>query len=260
MYALITPVILTFNEAPNIARTLERLSWAREVVVVDSFSSDETVEIALRFPNVRLTQRRFDTHAQQWNFAIRDTGITTPWVLALDADYLLTAGLLEELRTLDPKQEVSGYRARFVYCIEGQALRGTVYTPVTVLYRRELAEYKQDGHTQRVLLTGTIGELRNPILHDDRKPLESWLLAQQRYMRLEAEKLRHAVSDRLNWPDRLRRMRVVAPFVMLVYCLIVKLAILDGRAGWFYAFQRFVAESILSLYLLRGDVLGNKDG
>jgi hypothetical protein len=62
----ITPLILTYNEAANIGRTLERLAWAREIVVVDSFSDDETVEIASSFANVRVIQRVFDCHRSQW--------------------------------------------------------------------------------------------------------------------------------------------------------------------------------------------------
>ena len=83
MIQQVTPLILTFNEAPNIARTLDRLSWAGDVVVVDSFSTDETGAILARFPNVRVFQRAFDTHAQQWNFALGETGIATPWIVAL---------------------------------------------------------------------------------------------------------------------------------------------------------------------------------
>ena len=66
----ITPVILTFNEEANIGRTLERLNWARDIVVVDSFSTDATVSIASRNNRVRVFQRVFDSHALQWNFAI----------------------------------------------------------------------------------------------------------------------------------------------------------------------------------------------
>jgi glycosyltransferase involved in cell wall biosynthesis len=65
----ITPVILTYNEAANIGRSLERLTWAREVVVVDSGSTDDTLAIVARFPNARVVKRPFDTHAQQWRFA-----------------------------------------------------------------------------------------------------------------------------------------------------------------------------------------------
>src|SRR5690348_1584101 len=102
MLAHITPVILTYNEAPNIGRTLEALRWASAVVVVDSGSSDATTAIARRFPNVRIFERPFDDHATQWNFGISETGIATPWILALDADYVVPPELAEELRALEP--------------------------------------------------------------------------------------------------------------------------------------------------------------
>ena len=91
----ITPLVLTFNEAPNIDRTLARLQWARRVVVVDSFSTDETLAICGRYPNVDLKQRRFDNHTDQWNWGLDQ--ITTEWVLSLDADYVLTEALIDEL-------------------------------------------------------------------------------------------------------------------------------------------------------------------
>src|SRR2546421_3860457 len=101
----VTPLILTYNEAPNIARTLEQLQWARDIVVVDSFSEDNTVEIVSRFPQARVFQRKFDTHGNQWNFGLKETGICSEWVLALDADYLLTPELVEELKALKPEAD-----------------------------------------------------------------------------------------------------------------------------------------------------------
>ncbi|MBV9926096.1 MAG: glycosyltransferase family 2 protein [Acidobacteria bacterium] len=254
MLEQITPLVLTYNEAPNIGRTLERLSWARDIVVVDSFSSDETLEIVSRFPQARVFQRKFDSHEAQWNFALNETGVSTEWVLALDADYMLTPASVEELRSLKPGADVNGYSAKFTYCIEGRPLRGSAYPPVTVLYRRAKAFYRQDGHTQRIVVDGSVGELSVPIMHDDRKPLAHWLQAQARYMRLEAGELTGAEAGSLGWSDRLRQMRFVAPFVMLLYCLFVKRAILDGRVGLFYAFQRTVAEFILSLFLIEHDL------
>jgi glycosyltransferase involved in cell wall biosynthesis len=254
MIERITPVILTFNESPNITRTLEKLSWAGEVVVVDSHSSDDTPEQVRAFPRTRLFQRRFDEHSRQWNWAVSETGIRTEWVLALDADYQVTDELAEELRGLDPAPDVAGYRAAFVYCILGRRLRGSVYPPVTVLYRRDRARYEQDGHTQRIRVEGKVLDLAAPILHDDRKPFSAWLGAQKRYMRLEARLLRSRRWADLGWPDRVRKLRVVAPFSVFLYCLFVQGGLLDGRAGWFYAFQRMIAETILSLNLLRADL------
>ena len=156
MLGHITPLILTYNEAPNIGRTLEGLEWARDIVVVDSFSEDETPKIVARFPQARVFQRKFDTHVHQWNFGLKETSITSDWVLALDADYLLTPDLVEELRTLKPELETRGYRARFIYCVNGKPLKGSAYPPVTVLYRRKSAEYIQDGHTQRIKVEGEV--------------------------------------------------------------------------------------------------------
>src|SRR2546430_16708663 len=95
----ITPIILTYNEAPNIGRTLEQLGWARDIVVVDSFSDDETLEIVSSLPQARVFQRKFDSFAGQCNFGLTETGINSEWVLSLDADYVLTPELIEEIRS-----------------------------------------------------------------------------------------------------------------------------------------------------------------
>jgi glycosyltransferase involved in cell wall biosynthesis len=246
----ITPLILTYNEAPNIGRTLEQLTWARDIIVVDSFSDDETVELAQAFPQVRVLQRKFDSHEQQWNFGLKETGITTRWVLALDADYVVSDELVEELKSLRPAPETTAYRANFIYVVNGKRLRSGIYPPVTVLYRREFSQYEQDGHTQKVLVTGAIENLRAPMLHDDRKSLSRWFQSQSRYTRLEAEKLRSTATSELGWKDRMRQWRVVAPSAMIFYCLIWRAGVLDGWAGFYYAFQRATAELMLSLHLI----------
>ena len=244
----ITPLILTYNEAANIGRTLERLAWAREIVLVDSFSDDETVEIASSFANVRVVQRVFDNHRNQWEFGLRETGIKTSWVLALDADYLLTNDAIAELKTLNPDAQTAGYRAHFIYCINGKELHSGIYPPVTVLYRRDAASYIQDGHTQRVAVNGRVEELRAPLLHDDRKRLSRWLNSQARYAELEGERI--IKRQALDFTDRLRLCWVVVPPAMLFYCLIVRGGIFDGWPGFYYAFQRSLAELMLSLYLI----------
>ena len=250
MLEQITPLILTYNEAPNIARTLDSLRWAREVVVVDSFSTDDTAEIAATFPNVRVVQRAFDCHRNQWEFGLKQTGITKHWVLALDADYIVTTDLMNEIKNLVPNEQTAGYRAHFIYCISGKRLHSGVYPPVTVLYRAAAANYIQDGHTQRVSVNGFIEDLRSAILHDDRKPLRRWFESQKRYTKLEAQKLRAANPAELSFLDRMRRWPLIVPPLALFYCLVVRAGILDGWAGFYYAFQRTVAELMLSLYLI----------
>jgi glycosyltransferase involved in cell wall biosynthesis len=243
----ITPVILTFNEEANIARTLERLQWARDIVVVDSLSTDATIPILSRYGQVRLFQRPFDSHAQQWNFAIGETNIATKWFLALDADYILTEELVAELAALQPGRNINGYSAAFRYCIGGVPLRGTLYPTVTILCRCGNARYEQDGHTQRVVVTGAVATLQSKVLHDDRKPLSRWLVSQQRYARLEAEHLLAENKASLSLMDRIRRWGWPAPIVVFFYTLIVKGCAFDGWRGWFYVLQRTFAETVLAL-------------
>lgn len=250
----ITPLVLTYNEAPNIGRTLEQLRWARDIVVVDSFSDDDTLEIVSAFPQARWFQRRFDNFAGQCNFGLTETDISTEWVLNLDADYVLTPELVAEIETLNPIDELTGFCARFVYCVYGRRLRSGVYPPVNVLFRKSKAFYRQDGHAHRVVLAGRIENLLSPILHDDRKPLSRWLQAQSRYTRLEATKLLSSDFRSLSWTDRVRCWRVLAPLAVLFYCLIIRGGVLDGSAGLYYAFQRALAELMLSLYLIEYDL------
>ena len=256
----ITPLILTYNEAPNLGRTLDRLAWARDIVIVDSLSTDDTRAIAARYPPVRVFERAFTTHAEQWNFGLGETGIKTDWVLALDADFVLTEDAIREIGALSPPRDIAGYRASFTYCIDGKPLRSAVYPPITVLYRRPLAKYQQDGHTQRVHVAGRVSELSSRILHDDRKSLAHWIESQINYMRLEAEKLSTAPSSSLGIADRIRRWIVVMPPAIFIHCLFVRGGILDGWPGVYYALQRAAAELILSLSLAERFVSGRPAG
>jgi len=244
-------ILLTWNEEANLARTLDALAAFPRIVVLDSGSTDATPEIAARYANVRVCRRDFDTHAAQWNHALTACGLQSEWVLALDADYVLPPATVAEIGALDPAASTGGYRAGFRYCIEGQPLSGSLYPPVTVLYRREGASYRQDGHTQRVAVRGDVLSLRGAIFHDDRKPFAAWLAAQDRYARLECAQLLSTLWGALRWRDRLRRMIVVTPWLVPLYCLTAGRGLADGRIGLIYALQRGIAEAILSVRLLQ---------
>jgi glycosyltransferase involved in cell wall biosynthesis len=250
----ITPVILTYNEAANIGRSLERLTWAKEVVIVDSNSTDDTLAIAGRFPNVRMVQRPFDTHAQQWRFAVEETGITSDWVLRLDADYMVEPALRDEIAGLTPAAGTAAYEIAFIYCIDGRPLRASLYPSLPVRFRRGRGRFVQDGHTEKLSIDGPIVKLTNRLLHDDRKSLERWLQSQSRYQAQEAEKLTTRPWSELSWPDRLRRTRFLGPIAVAVHCLFVKGLIFDGAAGLLYTAQRVTADLILSMHLLRRDL------
>ncbi len=245
----VTPLILTYNEEANIGRTLAGLSWARRIVVIDSGSTDRTLEILSGMPQVEVVIRPFDTHARQWNAGLERIG--GGWVLSLDADYQITPALWREMATAlqSAPAELGGFRIPFRYCVAGRPLRGTVLPPRIALFRRAAGHYIDDGHTQDLVLQGRCEALQQPILHDDRKSLSCWFWAQERYLRLEVQKLRTAPRQELSRADRLRQRHLVAPFAVLLLCLIWHRALLDGWRGWYYAFQRMLVELLLSLML-----------
>lgn len=241
-------MVLTYNEAPNLARTLSKLDWANEVLIVDSFSDDETPALARSRPKTRMLQRRFDTFANQCNYGLEH--IATEWVLSLDADYVLSDELVNEIAALNPPNQIAGYRANFQYCIYNQPLRASLYPPRVILYRKSKAKYRDEGHGHRVEIDGLVKPLAGVVRHDDRKPLERWFAEQMRYAEREAEYLSNTPREQLNRADRIRQWIVPAPFAVLVYTLLFRGLIMDGRPGWFYAFQRALAELVLSLKLL----------
>lgn len=245
--APISALVLTFDEAANIERSLARLGFADEIVVLDSGSRDGTPELARRFPRVRVEQRPFDDHARQWNAGV--ARCRNDWILALDADYVLSAELERELADWTPGP-AAAYFARFRYRIHGRPLRASLYPPRAVLFDRRRCRYVADGHTQTLAVDGPTDWLTGAIDHDDRKPLSRWLWAQDRYAALEVEKLLSTPSPELRLPDRLRRRIWVAPWLVPLYVLIVRGLWRDGCAGWHYALQRAIAEAILSLKLI----------
>ncbi|MCP9849797.1 glycosyltransferase family 2 protein [Cyanobium sp. Morenito 9A2] len=250
--AQLTPLILTYNEEPNIARTLTGLSWAQRIVVIDSGSSDRTLAILAAHPQVEVVHRMFDSFAAQCNFGL--TQIHTPWVLSLDADYGLSPALVDEIRAAlaGVPAEMRGFRIPFRYCVDGKPLRGTILPPRLALYRLGSGHYVNDGHAHRYELQGASASLSHPIFHDDRKPLSRWLRSQERYLQQEASKLLSTPHHQLSRADRLRKRHVIAPFAVLFLCLVLKGGLLDGSRGWFYAFQRMYAELLLSLMLWEG--------
>lgn len=251
MYDQITPLVLTFNEEPNIGRTLSALRWARRVVVVDSYSTDRTLEIVRGFENACVVQRRFDRFEAQWNFGLDSEWIETDWVLAMDADWFMTDELAAELRDLRPEPGVTAYWVQFRFCIDGKPLRASLYPRVAALFRRGHARFEQDGHTQRLrVLDGRIGELKGRMLHDDRKPFSRWLLAQKRYARDEVAKLRASSFAELPWQDRVRLVPFLSGPLSAMHCLFLKGCLFDGRAGFRYAGLRVLAEWVISLELI----------
>lgn len=250
----LTVLVLTLNEAPNIKRTLDTISWAGQILVLDSGSTDETVEIATQFPQVRVVNRKFTDFADQCNHGL--SLISTPWTLSIDADYGFPsnarAAIVEAM-----KGTSTGYEAAFEYWIYGQAVKGSILPGRTVLYQTDKANYVKDGHGHRVAVAGSIGHLPFRIAHDDRKPFNRWCRSQVTYAGDEAEKLLTTPVSELGRNDRIRSKILFAPLLVFFLSYIIRGGFLSGWRGLFYAAQRFFAELLLSLFLLDRKLAGN---
>ncbi|MEM7774292.1 MAG: glycosyltransferase family 2 protein [Pseudomonadota bacterium] len=245
----LTAMVLTYNEAPNLERCLNSLQWVPRILIVDSGSTDETLAIAHQFNNTTVQHRPFDNFADQCNFGL--SKITSDWALSLDADYELTPELIAELRSLDVgPTSAAAFEAGFIYRIYGKPLRGTLYPPRKILYQTAAASYKNEGHSHRVNIDGRVEKLTGKLYHDDRKPLSRWLTSQRNYAKLEADHLASTPKSSLKRNDYIRSLAWPAPLLVFAYTLVVKRSILDGWAGWFYALQRLLAETILALELI----------
>jgi glycosyltransferase involved in cell wall biosynthesis len=241
----ITPVILTYNEEPNIQATLASLSWAARVVVVDSGSSDRTAEIAGAFGNVEWFVRRFDSHKAQWSYAVHQTSIDNGYILALDADMRPGPGFQEELAHFTDQSDQAAI-VPFEYRIHGRPLPGSIYPPQVRVFRGEDIRIEQRGHTQVFSVAGPLYRFRSKLIHEDRKPFSRWLANQLEYASLEAERIRNAPTialiDRLRWAG-------VSPAIWGGYAYLRAGGPFKGPSSRAYAQERMVFEALLARLL-----------
>jgi glycosyltransferase involved in cell wall biosynthesis len=245
----VTPALLTFNEEPNLRRTLEALTWAKRVVVVDSNSTDATRDIVSSFPNVDLHLRSFVSHQDQWQYAIHGSGIISRYVLALDADMRVTPTLLAELAELFLNGNYDGALIPFELWSLGRPLKGSLCRPQLRLFRTDRVKVEQTGHTQSFHVVGCLYRFKEPLIHDDRKPVDHWIKSQTAYSALECSRLIR--TEQFSWKDRLRSAGLM-PLVAGVSAYLRAGGPWSGKPAYRYALERFTYESFLAMRMLAG--------
>ena len=247
----VTPVILTYNESANIARTLDSLRWAGAVVVLDSGSKDETKEITSAYPNVKWFERSFDSYQAQWEYAVRETGISTDYVLALDADMEVTPAFIDELRTIFLPGGFAGGDVPFIYSYYGRPLVGSLYPNQIRVFRPDAVTITQVDHTQHFSVKGRVHKFRNRIIHDDRKPLEHWVASQLSYQVLNDEAVvgNGGEIQGGGFKYSLRRAGIMPPLVGLI-AYVRSGGPFGGAASARYAYERMVCEGLLAIRIM----------
>ena len=268
----VTVVILTYNEEKNLPDTLQSiLGWVDEIYVVDSYSTDKTIEIAARH-KVKVYQNKFETHTKQWLFALNHLPITHQWILGLDADQQITSELASEIRELfrngEPGSE--GYYIKRKMFFLGKWLRYGGYYPryLLKLFRRDKvfldAGELMDHH---FYVNGTTAKLQNDLIEANKnETLQFWLTKHIRYATLQAhEELKSTRqhksthSNLLGNQDERRQFLknlwenlplFIRPFLYFIYRYFFQLGFLDGRTGLIFHFlqafwYRFTVDSLI---------------
>lgn len=250
-------LILTRDEEVNISACLQCcLAFSDDVVVLDSFSTDRTVEIAESFPNVRVVKRVFDTEYKHRNFGLHEISYKHEWVYISDADERVAPDLAAEMMEIasGDTSEFSAYRVRYQNMLRGKWIRFASGYPVWLvrLVRPNRVSYEVRETNVHPIVDGAIGELKGHFVHYSfNKGMAHWLTKHNFYSDMEA-RAAMKVTDGAFWPwvralasgDRAVRRRAMKnlsffvpgrSIVRFYYVYIFRGGFLDGMAGFHYA-------------------------
>ncbi|MBI2118098.1 MAG: FkbM family methyltransferase [Elusimicrobia bacterium] len=225
--------ILTLNEEKNIKRCLESVKYFNDIVIVDSGSSDLTLEIASEYPQVRIFKHPLESYAYQRNYASSKT--LNPMVFVLDADEELSTPLFEEIKTIVKKKEFSHdiFSVQLVDYLWWDFARHSSWGSRQYrLFNKSRAYYKGLVHEQLIVLSQRIGKLQNSIYHKSHSSIEKTLTKFNRYADLEVtDYIRQGVRWRFLW------LRIPYTFTKFFFgALIIKGFMRDGTLGIISAF------------------------
>lgn len=181
-------VILTFNETDHVAECIRSVEFADYVVVVDSYSTDDTIKIA-EAKGAEVVQHRFSDYASQRNFALDYVRGRADWVLFVDADERVTDDLANAVRMAIDKPDYAGWRIPRHNYLFGKLTTGAGWYPdyQTRLLRVELARYDPDRKVHEVVeLDGNLGTLNAHFIHYNYRDVRQFMEKQRRYTAYEA--------------------------------------------------------------------------
>jgi glycosyltransferase involved in cell wall biosynthesis len=264
----VTVIIPTLNEEDNLAGAIESVKdWAQEIFVVDSLSSDRTIDVALE-RGVNIVQRSFTSYGDQWRWALEHLPIRTLWVLKLDADERVSPSLAKEVSDcLENNPKEDGFIVRIRLWFLGRPLHAEVRTPR--LWRKGKAQFSDCLVNEHLRINGLVGKFRGFIEHFDSANLHRWYEKQNRYTTMEA--IMRVKGDSFAAEPRLfgtaiqRRMFFKKHFfhipfryqIQWLYEAIWRRALLDGEVGLTWVRLRIEVQRAIELKVEQMRITGN---
>jgi glycosyltransferase involved in cell wall biosynthesis len=255
--ATLAVIILTCNEEANLAQALDSTAgWATESFVLDSSSSDRTLEIAHRY-GCQMAEKKFTNFAQQRNYALDHLPVRCEWVLFLDADEWLPDALKQEISRLIATfpAENGFYINRRLIWMARWIRRGYYPSWILRLFRYGKGRCEDRTVNEHLIVDGATGYLHNDLMHEDQKTMTEWIAKHNGYATLEALELVNArsapgyreIDVRLfgTQAQRKRWLRhkvwnrlppLMRPLFYFFYRYVLAGGFLDGRAAFAYHF------------------------
>lgn len=240
----LSALIITKNESKNIEAILENISFCDEIIVVDSFSTDETVSKIKNYPHVQLIQRDFINFSDQRNFALQNAKHN--WVLFIDADERVTSNLKQEIIEIvrNNKLNIVAYEIYRKFYFKKQLIRfsGWQTDKVFRLYQKNHVSYKKDLLVHELLeVSGQTEILKNKLLHYSFESYNEYKSKMVQYANLRAQEL-YVKGLKPNF----FHFYIKPAYRFFIY-FIIRLGFLDGKKGIivsslsaFYVRQRYI--------------------
>ncbi|RMG07829.1 MAG: glycosyltransferase family 2 protein [Cyanobacteria bacterium J055] len=242
--------ILTHNEEIDIAACIESAQLSDDIIVVDSYSRDRTVEIAKRY-RVRLVQHAFESHGKQRTWMLREVPTQHDWVYILEADERMTPDLFRECEDAAKSDRYIGYYVAERVMFMNRWIRYSTQYPryQLRLFRKDRVWFDDYGHTEREVCDGETGFLTETYPHYAcSKGLSRWIDKHNRYSSDEAaETLRQLQQGSIDWHklffgktevERRRALKDLSlrlpfrPLIRFLYMYFILKGCLDGKAGF----------------------------
>jgi glycosyltransferase involved in cell wall biosynthesis len=241
----ISTIIIAKNEADNLKKTLPRLHWCDDIVVIDDNSTDETAQIAAAF-KARVFKRSFDGFGPQKQFAVTQT--VNEWVLNIDADEYLSDALIEELNQLSPPAKTDAFQIPIQHVFLGKVFKYGKESsyPHTRLFNKQTANFDDAIVHEKVKHNEQLGKLKGRILHYSYRDKAHYFEKLEKYAQQGAIKLKAKGKRRPLWLSY-----TLYPIYFLKHYLVYG-NILNGYAGftWSYLSAWYHTLKYIKLYQL----------
>ena len=256
----IAVIVLTYNEAIDIQGCLESIcSWAKQIFIVDSGSTDETINIGKNFTNL-IFQNAWITFAQQREWAVTNLPIGSDWVLFLDADERATPEVRKEIEYITNQKnrtEKGYYIKRRFYFLDRWLKHGGYYPLAELrLFKHQYVQFVNlgGGARERFVVNGPTGTLQNDFLHIFDKSIQEWISKHIKLAKLEAKagsdkiliRARFGTKDWIRNEIWARLPRFIRPFLLFSFRYFVLRGFLDGIPGFYFCFLNTLWYPILS--------------